>query len=501
MQRVRSSRWFGAGLFVMWATLGCSSRSSPPHAVAFHGVADPLPGFKFDTGWVPSSGPLQIDFAAQAQAMATVDADATLAGSTLQPTPGSGKLALSVSFSLSGKLNVAEDGLNYMGTIPGLTTVAIAFAGTQTFDPFLIGGSSTVNASPMATMLPPIDLTAVGLPGTTLNLVIAPDSQLSSTFSGTCTGVTAGQPVYIGSVSTTGTLKVSASLAFSALGISKSLPLPSEIAIPIPATVETIVMTTAGASGAAPTSCGSTGGDGGSFLPDSGVHAEGGSDATMNMSDAPMSMSDAPTQPDVGADASLVCPPQSTASYTAPAYVAAVANQNLCTATDIAAFVGACGDNATTTSFNDWVEANVAGDSPDGGAGTPCGNCIASPMNNGALWVDSLGGLSPNYGACIQLLDPSQGAACATAFDDLLGCTGVACDNACPMNDPNQATDIAPCFAAARQGSCMSYTAAEKAACASDLADGGAVGTCAPGTGTNKIDPDLTYIATLICGQ
>ena len=104
-------------------------------------------------------------------------------------------------------------------------------------------------------------------------------------------------------------------------------------------------------------------------------------------------------------------------------------------------------------------------------------------------------------GVILALLDPSQGAACATAFDDLLGCTGVACDNACPMNDPNQATDIAPCFAAARQGSCMSYTAAEKAACASDLADGGAVGTCAPGTGTNKIDPDLTYIATLICGQ
>ncbi len=482
----------------MAAVFGCSGSSGgSPHAVAFHGVANPLPGFNFDTGWVPSSGPLQVDFAAEAQATATVDAAATQTGATLKPTPGSGKLALSVSFSLSGKLNVAEDGLTYMGTIPGLTTVSIAFAGTQTFDPFLIGGSATVSASPMATMLPPIDLTAVGLPGTTLNLVIAPDSQLSSTFSGTCTGLSGGQPIYVGSVSTTGTLKLSASLAFSALGISKSLPLPSEIAVPIPATVTPIVMTADGSDGgSASGSCTTSGGDGGSPPPDGGVHAEGGTDAA---SDAPMSMNDAPGTPDAGGDASLVCPPQSTASYTPAAYTAAVPNQNLCTTTDITAFVGACGDSATPTSCNDWITSNVAGVA-DGGAGTACGNCIVAPMNNGALWVDSLGGLSPNYGACVQLLDPSQGTACAGAYDDLAGCYGVACDTACPANDPTLTADIGACFTAAKMGSCMSYATAEKSACATDLADGGAVSTCSPGAATNQIDPDLTYIANLICG-
>lgn len=227
MPHGNATRWLGAGLFMTCAALACSSKASS-HAVAFQGTANPLPGFTFDTGWVPSSGPLQIDFAAQAQATATASANATQTGSTLEPTSGSGKLALSATFSVSGKLNVSEDGLNYMGMIPGLSSVSIVFAGTQTFNPFLIGGSATVNASPMTTTLPPIDLTSVGLPGTTLNLTIDSASQISSTFSGTCTGVPNGQPVYLGSLSTSGTVKVSASLAFTALGVSKTLPLPSE---------------------------------------------------------------------------------------------------------------------------------------------------------------------------------------------------------------------------------------------------------------------------------
>ncbi len=228
---------------------------------------------------------------------------------------------------------------------------------------------------------------------------------------------------------------------------------------------------------------------------DSGAPHDSGpaSDSTSPPSDSSMASDTS------GGDAALVCPPGSTSAFKAATYVAAVAHQGKCAAADIAAFVMACGDNATMTSCGTYQTNNVMGAGADGGGvGTVCGNCIFNPMNNGATWVDPDMFFGPNYAGCIQLTDTANGAACAAAYDNAGGCEGVACDNACPMSATQQ--DFANCVAAADQGSCSTFAAAEKSACTTDFTDAGAAATCSPGAATGKSDPDWNYIVNLICG-
>jgi hypothetical protein len=237
---------------------------------------------------------------------------------------------------------------------------------------------------------------------------------------------------------------------------------------------------------------------------DSGTTNVGDTGSTgIHDSGAPPGDSTTPPGDSSGGDSGpLACPPSSTSSFAAQTYVPAVAHQGACTGAAIAQFVMACGDNSTNLadgggSCADWQTSNVSGGGADGGGtGTVCGSCIFAPMNNGATWTDPDMFFSPNYAACIQLTDTTSGSACAAAFNNAGGCEGVACDS-CPGTGAN---DFGNCVNAADQGSCNSYASTEATACKSDFADGGAVNTCTPGAATGKQDPDLTYIATLICG-
>jgi hypothetical protein len=192
---------------------------------------------------------------------------------------------------------------------------------------------------------------------------------------------------------------------------------------------------------------------------------------------------------DSGGGPSCEMPPT---GYTAMTYVAATANQGLCSATDISAFTAACGDSGSETACNTWQTANVK---QEGGAGTACGNCIFAPMNNGGVWTDPEGYFEPNYGGCIQLTDATHGAACAAAFDAVSGCEGVACD-AC------SGTDYSSCQSNVdgMGGGCSSFASTASSACMTDTADGGALSTCSPGAASMTQDPDFTYIIGLICG-
>jgi hypothetical protein len=182
------------------------------------------------------------------------------------------------------------------------------------------------------------------------------------------------------------------------------------------------------------------------------------------------------------------CPPNSTAGFAPAPYTGAVAHQAFCTATEISAFVSACGDGSTAASCMAWVAANVTTD-----AGSKCGRCIIARKNNGGVWVDPKGLAYPNYAACIQLTDPAHGGACAAAYDYATSCNAVACDSC-------SAVDFAGCVAAAARGECSKDVNAEATACSTDFADGGAAQTCTPGTPTMTRDPDFTYIITLVCG-
>jgi hypothetical protein len=113
-------------------------------------------------------------------------------------------------------------------------------------------------------------------------------------------------------------------------------------------------------------------------------------------------------------------------------------------------------------------------------------------MNNGGARMDPLGqGPYPNNFGCVQLLDTTQGTACATALKGLDDCESVACDNDTSCVDGNA------CLTAVDLGGCSQYVSTRSTACAATDLDGGVYNMCNQGMG---FDPDYRYILTLICG-
>jgi hypothetical protein len=193
--------------------------------------------------------------------------------------------------------------------------------------------------------------------------------------------------------------------------------------------------------------------------------------------------------------------------YTATTWTNVVAHQGVCQPTDISAFEKACGDDATQTACDAWLTANLAG--VDGGGGTACGNCIV-PANalgtGGASFVtfDSMmnGYFGPNYPACIQILDPTNGSACAGAYYNLFSCLGLECNLCTGTAGDGTSEDPAACETAdeGTGGICASYFGPYQTKCTKDDADGGVADQCSPGGGTTQ-DPDWTLIINLICGS
>jgi hypothetical protein len=183
----------------------------------------------------------------------------------------------------------------------------------------------------------------------------------------------------------------------------------------------------------------------------------------------------------------------STASYTPAPYSPATAHQGVCTSVDIAAFVTACGDGSTQATCKAWAGSNVA-TKDDASAGNPCGNCIISQDNNGVFWFDPDGDTETDLAACVQLTDTTNGIACATAIDALLGCDAVGCDSC-----TSSATEQNDCVMAVQKGSCSTYASGLTSACPTLFDPGGAYATCTPGL-SSGMNQTLTYIANLLCG-
>jgi hypothetical protein len=245
-----------------------------------------------------------------------------------------------------------------------------------------------------------------------------------------------------------------------------------------------------GSSGTGSSGTGSTSGSGGSSGGTSGSGSGGSSGSGSGGSD------DGGSADTCSADV----------PYTATTWTNVVAHQGVCQATDISAFEEACGDNATQTTCDAWLTANLAG--VDGGGGTACGNCIL-PANalgtGGASFVtfDSMmnGYFEPNYPACIQILDPTSGSACAGAYYNLFSCVGLECNDCTGTAGDGTSEDPEACdLAVEGTGAiCASYFGPYQTRCATDDADGGIADQCSPGGGTT-LDPDWSFIINLICG-
>jgi hypothetical protein len=226
--------------------------------------------------------------------------------------------------------------------------------------------------------------------------------------------------------------------------------------------------------------------DSGSGGTDGAVHKDAGGSSSGGDSGGSSSGGDS------GDDGGATCPDNT--AFTPQPTATATAHRGACSATDLAAFLAACGDNGGLTSCNDWQTANVAG--PDGGGGNACGNCILDPTNKGAAWSDQVGFFFPNYGACLQLTDPTNGPACGAAVENHQDCDDWQC------GDCTDTATQATCNTSVDGAICKQYASAVATACAKDAPDSGAYATCFPGSATNPPtqDPDWTYIITLICG-
>ncbi|HEY1692439.1 MAG TPA: hypothetical protein VGG39_09770 [Polyangiaceae bacterium] len=187
-------------------------------------------------------------------------------------------------------------------------------------------------------------------------------------------------------------------------------------------------------------------------------------------------------------------------AFTPATYPAAQAHQGVCHPADVAAFLAACGDEGSTAACSTWEDDNLAG--VDGDGGTPCGNCILDVDGTGASFVsqpnpEGFQIFGPNYGACIALLDPTNGPTCAPAYDADDDCESIECA------DCADASSFATCSSTVdgTGGVCSKENAAASAACATDFADGGAAAECSPGAASGTSNPDWQLIIGLICGD
>jgi hypothetical protein len=233
----------------------------------------------------------------------------------------------------------------------------------------------------------------------------------------------------------------------------------------------------------------SNGGTGFASAPDSGGGGSPGIIRSSNDSGAGQPSSGPGNTGDTtGDDAGSACLGALT-GFQAPGYTAPKVQANACASADIQAFISACLDSSDQSACDTWANSNVASDA---GAGTACGNCIFSADGNGAVWFDPNAGVPlPNYGACIALTDPTNGAACAGAVNDAQSCQDVACGSCMDQ------TSYDGCATAANSGECASYGSALQTSCKSDQS---AFSTCFPSQTSMNQDDDWTLIINMVCG-
>jgi hypothetical protein len=225
---VRALRLFLAAV-VLFA---CGDDDAATSEVAFRGEIPALPGFSFDTGPRPPSGPAQVSLKLSSAGAIRVGAAATSDGATLVGKPGSGSLALDLHVKLEGQLKVDTPVQKYDGDLPGLRDIDIPIAGESTFDPFLIGGpEARVEAAVPETKLPPIPLGSV--PGK-LVLTITSASRVATAFRGACMRVRNRSATYTGATTTDGSLVLRGAIELELPAPFKQTVDIGEIAVPIP---------------------------------------------------------------------------------------------------------------------------------------------------------------------------------------------------------------------------------------------------------------------------
>src|SRR5690606_30738987 len=138
-----------------------ASNAEVASTVSLKGETPVLPGFSYDTGPLPSSGPAQLSLGLSAGGKLSVEARAVPRGDALAGAPG-GKLDLDMHVKLKGTLKVDTPVKKYDGELPGVKDLDIAIKGETAFDGLLLEGDpAKLTAEVPETRLPDVPLGSI----------------------------------------------------------------------------------------------------------------------------------------------------------------------------------------------------------------------------------------------------------------------------------------------------------------------------------------------------
>jgi hypothetical protein len=198
--------------------------------IEFRGEQAFLPGFDFDSGFLPEGSPVTVRATVTAGGGVTVVSRATTDGESLTPVAGSGSLAVQGGLTLEVSAKIDLTGAQFEGVVETFE-YAIESA-QQTFEPFALDASAVV-----ASMLPAAELGAVpipGVPGATL-VVDVTGGTITTTFAGTCAEAAGGFGQLAGALTMEGTVALGASVEIDIPFVLTESFGPFPIDVPIPA--------------------------------------------------------------------------------------------------------------------------------------------------------------------------------------------------------------------------------------------------------------------------
>src|SRR5687767_740364 len=134
------------GVLALIACGGSPSGSMSNEPIRFEGTKGFLEGFDRDTGWIPSSPPVQVKVALRGAGSIKAAAAGTPSGAELVPVAGSGELRTEGSISLEVFAKVDAQGQKWEGPVK---TVGYSITpGATTFEPFLKSAKVTSELPP-----------------------------------------------------------------------------------------------------------------------------------------------------------------------------------------------------------------------------------------------------------------------------------------------------------------------------------------------------------------
>jgi hypothetical protein len=223
------------GLLVLASAAGfaCGNDDEPDgfaDEIQFDGQRDLLPGFEYDSGFVPAESPAAIRIVVRGEGGVTAKARVTTDGVTMTPVPGSGELSMQGELRLEVSARIDTAGIEFEDVVDAF--VYAIPEGTASFEPFLLDESATVQ-----TELPPGELARVpigAVPGASVVIEVAGGS-LSTVFAGACAEAVDGAGQYVGHTTTSGTVDLQGTIEVEIPIVGTETYGPFAVTVDVPA--------------------------------------------------------------------------------------------------------------------------------------------------------------------------------------------------------------------------------------------------------------------------